>query len=123
MLGVTLGDVCPWNNWKSVPQRDVVEDETTGRFYRKESHCLVRCKCCALVIVSTPAHVYFAFRAHKSDNSRQLLTQLFITTLLILTLEMAALYGILNPYDGRKVYASFERMGPKRLAPCFQPLN
>lgn len=41
----------------------------------------------------------------------------------IIGLEMASFYGIINPYDGRKLYASIERVqyGNGIMAPCFQP--
>ncbi len=41
----------------------------------------------------------------------------------ILLLEFAALYGIIMPHDGRKLYASLERFAfdDSVLAPCFQP--
>ena len=41
----------------------------------------------------------------------------------ILGLELAALYGLIRPYDGRKMYATIERAmyGNPILAPCFQP--
>jgi len=45
------------------------------------------------------------------------------TPLVLVALELSALYGIFRPYDGRKLYASFERMQYNHwiLAPCFQP--
>lgn len=41
----------------------------------------------------------------------------------VLLLEFSALYGMIMPYDGRKLYASLERFtyGDFVLAPCFQP--
>lgn len=41
----------------------------------------------------------------------------------VLLLECSALYGLIMPRDGRKLYASFERFtyGHFVLAPCFQP--
>lgn len=41
----------------------------------------------------------------------------------IIGLEFAAIYGVYNPYDGRKLYASIEnaQYGKGILAPCFQP--
>lgn len=41
----------------------------------------------------------------------------------IIGLEFASIYGIFNPYDGRKLYASIERAqyGNAIMAPCFQP--
>lgn len=41
----------------------------------------------------------------------------------LIGLELAAIYGVLKPYDGRKLYATIERAeyGNFILAPCFQP--
>ena len=38
-------------------------------------------------------------------------------------LELSAIYGLVLPYDGGKLYATFERcaFGTHKLAPCFQP--
>ena len=49
--------------------------------------------------------------------------RIIATPVSILGLELAAIYGIFQPYDGRKLYASFERAtyGNFILAPCFQP--
>jgi hypothetical protein len=60
--------------------------------------------------------------------------RLLATPFAIVGLELSALYGLLSPYNGRKLYASFERLiykgwrsgGELRedeycLAPCFQP--
>ncbi len=38
-------------------------------------------------------------------------------------LQLAAIYGLFSPKNGRKLYATFERCiyGRALLAPCFQP--
>jgi len=44
----------------------------------------------------------------------------------LIGLELSAIYGIANPYDGRKLFASIERgiySGRFQTAPCFQPLS
>ncbi|MBS4171388.1 hypothetical protein NEOC95_002136 [Neochlamydia sp. AcF95] len=46
-----------------------------------------------------------------------------MTPVALVGLELAAIYGIFTPYNGRKLYASIERAqyGKFTLAPCFQP--
>jgi hypothetical protein len=49
--------------------------------------------------------------------------RIFTTPLVYVALELAAIYGVVSPYNGRKLYASLERAqyGDGILAPCFQP--
>lgn len=51
------------------------------------------------------------------------LLRIVATPISLIGLELSAIYGIFNPFDGRKLYASFERAtyGKHILAPCFQP--
>jgi len=51
------------------------------------------------------------------------LLRVAFTPLIFLMMEIAAIYGIIAPYNGRKLYATFERCayGDGKLAPCFQP--
>lgn len=50
--------------------------------------------------------------------------RIILTPLAIAGLEVSALFGLLSPYDGRKLYATIERAlyGTAILAPGFQPL-
>ena len=51
------------------------------------------------------------------------LLKIIAAPLTVIGLELAAIYGIFRPLDGRKLYASMERAeyGDFVLAPCFQP--
>jgi xanthosine utilization system XapX-like protein len=51
------------------------------------------------------------------------LLRVLITPVGIVALELSAIFGIFSPYNGRKLYASCERLlyGDSILAPCFQP--
>ncbi|MDF1684709.1 MAG: hypothetical protein P1U36_08655 [Legionellaceae bacterium] len=51
------------------------------------------------------------------------IAHLILTPVYIVLLEMAALYGLVSPYNGRKLFASIERFncGAAVAAPCFQP--
>jgi hypothetical protein len=64
----------------------------------------------------------YSFQERLKDAGKDLL-RVVTTPIALVGLELAAIYGIFNPYDGRKLYASIERAqyGNFILAPCFQP--
>lgn len=64
----------------------------------------------------------YNFTARLLDAGTDLL-RIVAVPISLVGLELAALYGILSPYDGRKLYASIERLTYEKyiLAPCFQP--
>lgn len=125
-------------------------DQTTKRNYRNEDLSTVWCKCAlltlgtplvhsaALVIGITiriarlitffdfwkdaPEKEQYDFTARLLDAGGNLLKIIF-SPLIFIALEFSAIYGLIRPYDGRKLYASFERLqyGSFILAPCFQP--
>lgn len=123
-------------------------DQTTGKSYFNETKGCVRFKC-FLLTLGTP-FVHFAaaianvaYRAlklvsfshfwvpkEKGGSFKDRLSDAGVDVLRIIAtpfsyfaLELSALYGLLSPYNGRKLYASFERAvyGNFILAPCFQP--
>lgn len=125
-------------------------DQTTNRKYLNESRFCVGNKCLLLTIGTPFVHaiagiIAVAFRTLKVisfyhfwrvktsedhyDGKERLkdlgkcLLRIVLEPIAILGLELSALYGVLNPYDGRKLYASIERAqyGHFILAPCFQP--
>jgi len=83
-------------------------------------------KCLKLISLShfwmpaDPGATHFKARLLEAKTD---LLQLIATPFAVLGLELAALYGVFRPYDGRKLYASIERAvyGHFILAPCFQP--
>jgi len=121
-------------------------DKTSGRRYYNETENVVRFKCLG-ACVATP----FVHAAASLANIAYRITKLVTFSHFIgkrdalsptnfkaagidclraifqpvgfVGLELSALYGVLKPYDGRKLYASFERAlyGRHILAPCFQP--
>jgi len=118
-------------------------DESTDRRYFNESKSVVRFKC-FLVALGTPfvhsvaALIFTAKRIVgaatsifcKNFNTQQKLAlagkniaRVFTAAPSVLALEMAAIFGLFSPYNGRKLYASIERAqyGHFVLAPCFQP--
>jgi xanthosine utilization system XapX-like protein len=64
----------------------------------------------------------YPFKARLIDAGIDLL-RIKSTPLSLIALPLASLFGLLRPYDGRKLYASIERAiyGRPILAPCFQP--
>lgn len=125
-------------------------DQTTGRKYLNESKGTVRFKCFLLTLGTPIVHalasvVNMAYRivklvsfshfwipkdGEKSYNFKRRLKEAGTDLLRVVTqpiafagLELAAIYGLFSPYDGRKLYASIERAqyGHFILAPCFQP--
>lgn len=125
-------------------------DETTKRLYRNEPEWIIRFKC-TLLTVATPlvhttagclytaakilklvtlSHFWLPSQAEKRYGLKARLhhaasdmARIIIFPFALLGLELSALYGLVRPYDGRKLYASFERSlyGKPLLAPCFQP--
>ncbi len=127
-------------------------DETTGRAYLLEDPGKVRAKCAALVVFSPVIYLissiinvahralklitldHFQIRSQKEAmepyDFKARLSEAAVDVLRISTahisfigLELAAIYGVFNPYDGRKLYASIERAtyGCVVLPWCFQP--
>lgn len=109
-----------------------ITDKKMNQNYWNERPGLIRFKCFLLVLGTPIVHLYTSLR-----NIGEKIMDLFSGTIsgkecainIAATLiaypgrELAALYGIIRPYDGRKLYASFERAiyGHEILAPCFQP--
>jgi hypothetical protein len=50
----------------------------------------------------------YCFKARLKDAGGDLL-RVVLTPIALVGLELAAIYGIFNPYEGRKLYASIER--------------
>ena len=125
-----------------------LEDVTTNTFYANESKGMVRFKC-VLLALGTPIYHAIAsivniaykilklitlshfwrkkeenhsFTARLKDAGADLL-RIVATPFAIISLEFSSIFGSCSPYNGRKLYATFERAlyGNHRLAPCFQP--
>lgn len=119
-------------------------DTATGRKYWNQSHSNIRIKCLLLAFGGPVAQISFLamkFFARISDvfvtliapekdsyswQAREVVIQLtkaFAIPFIYVALELAAIYGLFSPLDGRRIYGSLERLaGDERyLAPCFQP--
>lgn len=64
----------------------------------------------------------YSFKERSKDAGKDLL-RVIMTPIAFVGLELAAIYGMFTPYNGRKLYGSIERAqyGNSILAPCFQP--
>lgn len=128
---------------------EYIIDQSTGNRYWNESKGTIRFKCVLLSLgtpllqplISSVAGVglsalkilslshFWAPNDITSSLSERLvdmsldLLKILLWPIVLLGLEISALYGIFNPYDGRKLYASIERAyyGGPVIAPCFQP--
>lgn len=136
----------PCNRWENSQGRIV--DRSNGDQYCNDSKKIKRLKCLCLIAASpfvhlfgqilnianriakliTFAHLWYPsnkeiiFKARVLEFAKDLL-RIVLAPLLYLGLLLAAIFGIASPYDGGKIYATFERAayGKHLLAPCFQP--
>lgn len=162
-VGTSLIHFKPINQW-SLEEYDIV-DKSTGDKYCHDSKRTVRLKCAALFAASWivqpiglslnllnkvgkivsfaylwyPSQEKYSFKARVGELGKDLFV-VASTPLILVGMLFSSLYGAtLSPYDGRKLYGSFERLaysggyqifgmgyGGKDLhnfllAPCFQP--
>lgn len=123
-------------------------DLSNGDQYWEDDPNIVRLKCLGLVAATPLVHalglilnlanriaklITFAHFWHASTGHYSLeekgwslgkdLLRVTFTPLIYIGLELSALYGLILPSNGRKLYATFERCayGKELLAPCFQP--
>lgn len=125
-------------------------DESIGRKYLNEDNGIIRFKCFLLTFgtpiihaatslvniayrilklvsfyhfwAEKPEEKSYDFQARLFDASIDLL-RIFTQPFAYIGLELAAIYGVFDPLNGRKIYATIERAqyGNFILAPCFQP--
>lgn len=136
--------------WSNGREPKFLVDQSTHRRYFNESKGVVRFKCFLLTLGTPFVHpvasivnvakkivklVTFAnFWMHKDKEPKYIfksrladtgidLLKIIATPFSLVGLELASLYGLVRPYDGRKLYATIERAtyGGYILAPCFQP--
>lgn len=137
------------SKWKDGDPEYLI-DMTTGRRYWNESKGCIALKCFLLTMGTPIVHViaslvnvaykivklvsFSHFRMNKEGktlssfqeklkDAGQDLLKVITTPIALAGLELAAIYGVFTPYNGRKLYASIERAqyGTCILAPCFQP--
>ncbi|MEI6243041.1 MAG: hypothetical protein WCP39_06525 [Chlamydiota bacterium] len=142
--GADGGSSYIYENGKKIPEYLI--DKTTGKLYWNETKKVVRVKCFLLTLGTPFVHAtaliiniayrifklltfshfrmqgHHHFKAHLLETGKDLL-RIIAAPLVFFGLELSAIYGLFTPYNGRKLYASFERAeyGNRILAPCFQP--
>lgn len=161
-VSVTLPHFQPINKW-SLHQNQIV-DCTTGASYSNDSKETIRKKCAALFAFSLivqpigltlnifnrvakiftlaqlwkPSKNKYEFKARICEYGKDLLI-VISTSLIFIGFIFSSFYGTITPYNGRKLFASFERLAYSSgyqtfnirknfkdlqvylLAPCFQP--
>jgi len=163
-MSVTSHDFTLVNKWIQDPKLKwwntnkpmYLIDQSTGKCYWNESKVVVRIKCGMLATAGTAGNLllglsniafrtlrlislYHLWRPNVQFEARlrsmkEDLKSLVKTPFIFTGLIFSALYGLISPYDGRKLYASFANLanytvfipfvGTLELvafAPCFQP--
>lgn len=131
-----------WSDKPTVPK--FLIDKATGRRYWNESKGIVGFKCFLLtpgtpvvhsiasvlnvdyriIKLVTFSHFYNAKTTEEGvKEAGKDLLRIVLTPISLVGLQLAAIYGLVRPYDGRKLYATIERAtyGNYILGPCFQP--
>lgn len=125
-----------------------VDSSNRDQYSALDSSNTIRLKCLA-VVAATPiiqaiglvlnlanriakivsfAHFWHSSSSHLSLSGKiwsfgKDLLRVAFSPIIYVGLELSALYGLILPENGRKLYATFERCayGEALLAPCFQP--
>lgn len=145
---VTLKDFKITNTWRFDGEYEI--DETTQRKYDGVKNLWISLQCVWLTAItplysSTVSLINLAYRimrvvtfVHFWDNKESSsieergkdflkdVARIVLAPIALIGLELAAVYGIFNPLDGRKLYATIERAQYDNLefaylAPYFQP--
>lgn len=161
-IGINLNHFQPITSW-TLLDRDIIDIET-GERYCDDSKKVIRQKCAALFISSLivqpiglslnvvnrvtklftfaqlwkPSKNKYNFTARLQEYGKDFLI-VVSTTFIMIGLLFSSIYGLLTPYNGRKLFGTFERLAYSGgyqlfnikkhsksiqsylLAPCFQP--
>lgn len=138
-----------YDSSKKIYEPKFIIDKSTGRRYLNETPGWIRFKCFWLTLGTPLIHGFMAsvniiyrifktligaqfwlirrepsynFKARVIDVGVDML-RIVLTPLALIGLQFAAIYGMFNTRDGRKLYATIERLyyAGFTLAPCFQP--
>lgn len=136
---VSPSDFIPCNLWKK--KGNWIVDQCSGQPYLNDSPKIKRCKSLVLLVATAILHLvglvlnainravkvitlaHFWYKPAGLGEFCMDTLRLALTPIVYVGLIFSALYGLVLPNDGGKLYASFERFayGRWRLAPCFQP--
>jgi hypothetical protein len=130
------------------PHKARVVDTLTGDRFNNDDRSTIRVKCLLLSLTVPVLHTIAAFidildkLCLFMKTLRKLITyededpimkqvvdlikitvQIVLAPVCVVLLEFSALYGLVCPYNGRKLFANLERFryGSAALAECFQP--
>lgn len=136
--------------WESSTDPVYIIDQTTSKKYWNHSKGSIQVKCVLLTLgtpivhpVSSTANILYrvvkiislfhfwgeveegkssSLKA-RAKRARNDCLRVLTAPIALIGLELSSIYGVVNPYDGRKLYASIERAcyGKAVLARCFQP--
>jgi hypothetical protein len=145
---ISLSHFIPCNRWDEEQGGLYIIDKSNEDEYFNDSPNVKRLKCLALVAATPIVHaistvlnaanriaklVTLSHFWHPSANDYSFTQRFFefgkdlirvaFAPMIYIGLELSAIYGLILPYDGGKLYATFERcaFGRDLLAPCFQP--
>lgn len=141
-------DTAPLEKLIGLPRH--LKDKTTDRFYWNERKKTVRIKCLKLIVAVPLVHTIgialniayriiklvtlshfwikkegegkYDFKTRLKDAGKDL-ARIIASPIAIVGMELAVIYGLIRPYDGRKLYGTCERAiyGNALVAHCFQP--
>lgn len=136
----------------NMEQEQLLKDVATGKFYLNQEVGVLRYKCCCLVVMTPIVKTLDSigsiayrirrlvlcthFRLEEKEREYSIIDgftdaaidilKIIATPLFLIAMEFAAIYGILSPRNGAKLYATLERVtygyANYNLAPCFQPI-
>lgn len=142
---ITCSHLNPYTQFERDPS-GYYTDLSNGDRYNNDDPHVIRFKCLLLALATPIVHAislvvnlanriakiisfaHFWYPSSQSFTERSWsfgkdVLRVAFTPIIYLGLELAALYGLILPNDGRKLYATLERcaFGKEFLAPCFQP--
>jgi len=152
-IDVNLKDFQLCSEWVSHEDEFYVEDQATGRAYASTAYgiqlkdsdirgmclftsfgvlpaltCIVNLVARVVILISGYPFWHgldtapYSFKERLIDTGRHL-AALLATPLLFVALECAAIFGVIHPLNGRKLYASIERLSFLFVGlPSFQPM-
>jgi len=133
---------------KCNPKRARIVDTLTGDRFNNDDRSTIRVKCLLLSLTVPVLHTIAALIdildklclfiktlrklityedeepiMKKVADLMKIIVQIILVPVCVILLELAALYGLVCPYNGRKLFANLERFryGSDAFAPCFQP--
>lgn len=146
---IDLSHFIPCNQWEESSRSLYIIDKSNDDAYFNDCPRVKRLKCLALAFVTpiihaigillnianriakliTFSHFWYPDDSEEYSFQNRLfefgkdMIRIAFAPMIYVGLELSAIYGLILPYDGGKLYATFERcaFGRELAAPCFQP--